>query len=77
MLNEADLIVYLYHTTVLHFPEVAFPTTFLELSFIVNLDLAEKKKTLHMLVLFIKESITHILKKDSQFSIEENRRQMY
>lgn len=77
MLNEADLIVYLYHTTVLHFPEVAFPTTFLELSFIVKLDLAEKKKTLHMLVLFLKESITHILKKDYQFSIEENRRQMY
>lgn len=76
MLNEADLIVYLYHTTVLHFPEVAFPTTFLELSFIVKLDLAEKKN-LRMLVLFLKESITHILKKDYQFSIEENRRQMY
>lgn len=27
-----------------------------------------------MLVLFLKESITHILKKDYQFSIEENRR---
>ena len=30
-----------------------------------------------MLVLFLKELITHILKKDYQFSIEENRRQMY
>ena len=44
MLNEADLIVYLYQTTVLHFPEVTFLTTLLELSFIVKLDLAGKKK---------------------------------